>query len=83
MNFLEDVARRVIIEFYHRPVAVIADFVTAHPLTFHVDFVSENVQSKRERLEKQGAFFVEEIKKGDGTHIVMLHASFRMSLQRC
>lgn len=83
MNFLGDATGRVIIEFYHRPDSMITDFTTAHPLTFHVAFVSENAQLDRERLEKQGAAFVEEIKKEDGTHIVMLRDPFGMPLQLC
>jgi catechol 2,3-dioxygenase-like lactoylglutathione lyase family enzyme len=83
MNFLADATGRVIIEFYHRPDAVITDFATEHPLAFHVAFVSENAQSDRERLEKQGALFVEEIKKEDGTHIIMLRDPFGMPLQLC
>ncbi|SRR6056297_430424 len=83
MNFLADTTGRVIIEFYHRPDAVIIDFAIEHPLTFHIAFVSENSQSDRERLEKQGALFVEEIKKEDGTHIVMLRDPFGMPLQLC
>lgn len=83
MTFLADATGRVIIEFYHRPDAVITNFVTAHPLTFHVAFVSENAQRDRERLEKQGAVFMEEIVKEDGTHIVMLRDPFGMPLQLC
>ena len=83
MNFLGDATGRVIIEFYHRSDAVITDFNKEHPLTFHVAFVSENAQSDRERLEKQGAVYVEEIKKEDGTHIVMLRDPFGMPLQLC
>jgi catechol 2,3-dioxygenase-like lactoylglutathione lyase family enzyme len=83
MTFLADATGRVIIEFYHRPDAVITDFVAADPLTFHVAFVSENAQIDRERLEKQGAVFIEEIVKEDGTHIVMLRDPFGMPLQLC
>lgn len=83
MSFLADSTGRVVIEFYHRPDAVITDFTTAHPLTFHVAFVSENAQKDRERLEKERAVFVEELKKEDGTHIVMLRDPFGMPLQLC
>jgi len=83
MNFLADSSGRVIIEFYHRPDAVITDFTQQHPLTFHVAFVSENAQMDRERLEKVQAVFVEEVKKADGTHIIMLRDPFGMPLQLC
>lgn len=83
MNFLADATGRVIMEFYHRPDAAITDFNSEHPLTFHVAFVSNNAQKDRDRLEKQGAVYVEEIKKEDGTHIVMLRDPFGMPLQLC
>jgi glyoxylase I family protein len=83
MNFLADRSGRVIIEFYHRPDAAITDFTQQHSLTFHVAFVSERAQNDRERLEKQGAVFVEEVKKEDGTHIIMLRDPFGMPLQLC
>ena len=83
MNFLADATGRVIIEFYQRTDAKVTDFTKAHPLTFHVAFVSKNAQKDRERLEKQGALFVEEIVKDDGTHIVMLRDPFGMPLQFC
>jgi len=34
-------------------------------------------------LEKHGAVFVEEVKKGDGTQIIMLRDPFGMPLQLC
>lgn len=83
MNFLADTTGRVVIEFYHRPDALITDFNNAHPLTFHVAFVSENAQADRERLVQQGAVYVEEVKKQDGTHIIMLRDPFGMPLQLC
>ncbi len=83
MSFLADSSGRVIIEFYHRPDAVMTDFIKQHPLTFHVAFVSENAQRDRERLEKAKAVFVEEVKKEDGTHLIMLRDPFGMPLQLC
>lgn len=83
MHFLADTTGRVIIEFYHRSDAPITDFNNEHPVAFHVAFVSENAQADRERLERLGAVFVEEIKKEDGTHIAMLRDPFGMPLQLC
>lgn len=83
MHFLADSSGRVIFEFYHRSDAAITDFTLQHPLTFHVAFVSDRAQYDRERLEKQGAVFVEEVKKEDGTHIIMLRDPFGMPLQLC
>ncbi len=83
MNFLADTTGRVIIEFYQRSDAKATDFWNTHPLTFHVAFVSDNAQQDRERLEKRGASFVEEIIKEDGTHIIMLRDPFGMPIQLC
>jgi hypothetical protein len=57
----------VIFEFYYGPGAVITDFALQHPLTFHIAFISNCAQYNWEHLEKQGAVFVEEVKKEEGT----------------
>ncbi|MFH6602709.1 VOC family protein [Maribacter algicola] len=83
MTFLADSSDRVIMELYHRPDESITDFANQHPLTFHVAFISENAQEDRVRLEKQGASFFEEVKKEDGSHLVMLRDPWGMPLQLC
>ncbi len=83
MTFLADSSGRVIMELYHRPDEMITDFAKQHPLTFHVAFVSENAQEDKIRLEKQGASFFEEVKKEDGSHLVMLRDPWGMPLQLC
>lgn len=83
MTFLADSGGRVIIELYHRPDEKITDFGAQHPLTFHLAFVSENSESDKERLIAQGASFVEEVKKDDGSHLIMLRDPWGMPLQLC
>ena len=83
MTFLSDGSGRVIIEFYHRNDELIQDFKERHPLTFHVAFVSENAQKDRERLVKAGASFFEEVRKEDGSHLVMLRDPWGLPLQLC
>jgi hypothetical protein len=83
MTFLADSTGRVFIELYHRPDEMITEFSKQHPLTFHVAFVSENAQEDRLRLEKQGARFVEEVNKEDGSHLIMLRDPWGMPLQLC
>lgn len=83
MTFLSDSTGRVIIELYHRPDETITQFSEQHPLTFHVAFVSENAKKDRSRLEKEKASFVEEVKKEDGTHLVMMRDPWGMPLQLC
>lgn len=83
MTFLADSSDRVILELYHRPDEKITNFPEQHQLTFHVAFVSENAKEDRLRLEKRGASFVEEVKKEDGSHLVMLRDPWGLPLQLC
>tara|TARA_R110001592_G_scaffold138319_1_gene357202 strand:- start:1655 stop:2035 length:381 start_codon:yes stop_codon:yes gene_type:complete len=83
MTFLADSTDRVVIEFYKREDELAEDFSNRHPLTFHVAFVSENVEEDRQRLLKAGASFFEEIFKEDGSHLVMLRDPWGMPLQLC
>ena len=83
MTFLADSSGRVIMELYYRPDEHITNFKTQHPLTFHVAFVSENAERDKARLLEQGALFVEEVKKEDGSLLVMLRDPWGMPLQLC
>lgn len=83
MTFLEDSSGRVILELYHRPDEEITNFKTKHPLTFHMAFVSKNAEKDKIRLLAKGASFVEEIKKADGSHLVMLRDPWGLPLQLC
>lgn len=83
MTFLADSTGRVFIELYHRPDETITEFSKQHPLTFHLAFVSENAQADYLRLEKEGAVFVEEVNKEDGSHLIMLRDPWGMPLQLC
>ena len=62
---------------------MMTNFETQHPLTFHLAFVSENAQEDRERLEVEGATFVEEVRKKDRSHLIMLRDPWGMPLQLC
>ena len=83
MTFFEDSSGRVILELYHRPDEEITNFKVKHPLTFHMAFVSKNAEKDKIRLLDKGACFVEEIKKADGSHLVMLRDPWGMPLQLC
>lgn len=83
MTFLADSSGRVIMELYYRPDEHITNFKTQHPLTFHVAFVSENAEQDKARLLEQGALFVEEVKKEDGSLLAMLRDPWGMPLQLC
>ncbi len=83
MTFLADSGGRVFLELYQRTDATMTNFNMQHPLTFHVAFVSENAQMDADRLIAQGASFVEEVHKEDGSHLVMLRDPWGMPLQLC
>jgi len=83
MTFLADSSDRVILELYQRSDALMTNFEMQHQLTFHVAFVSENAQKDSERLQVHGAIFLEEVKKDDGSHLVMLRDPWGMPLQLC
>lgn len=83
MTFLADSTDRVMMELYHRPDQMMTDFSTQHQLTFHVAFVSENAEYDKDRIIAKGATFVEEVKKADGSHLIMLRDPWGMPLQLC
>ncbi len=83
MTFLADSSGRVMMELYHRPDEVITDFTKQHFLTFHLAFVSENAEGDKDRLITEGATWVEEVKKEDGSHLIMLRDPWGMPLQLC
>ena len=83
MTFLADFGDRVIMELYQRSDALMTAFTAQHQLTFHVAFVSENAQLDSSRLQDEGAIFVEEVHKADGSHLVMLRDPCGMPLQLC
>lgn len=83
MTFLADSGGRVFVELYHRPEEAITDFTKQHFLTFHLAMVSDNAEADKKRLAEVGASFVEEVKKQDGSHLVMLRDPWGMPLQLC
>jgi catechol-2,3-dioxygenase len=83
MTFLADSSKRVFLELYHRPDKENTDFSSQHPLTFHMAFVSTNAEFDTTRLISQGATFVDEVKKADGSHLVMLRDPWGLPLQLC
>ena len=83
MTFMADSTGRVVLELYSREDAKKRNFETEHPLTFHVAFVSEDAENDKQRLVAQGATFLEEVHKPDGSHLVMLRDPWGMPLQLC
>ena len=83
MTFLADESHRVVMELYHRPDAEMTDFKEKHPLTFHMAFISQNAEEDKRRLLAQGASYWDEVKKEDGSHLVMLRDPWGIPLQLC
>lgn len=83
MTFLADSSDRVMLELYYRPDEKITDFTQQHFLTFHLAFVSENAEEAKDKLIAEGATFVAEVKKEDGSHLIMLRDPWGMPLQLC
>jgi catechol 2,3-dioxygenase-like lactoylglutathione lyase family enzyme len=83
MTFLADSSHRVVMELYHRPDAEMTDFKEKHPLTFHMAFISKHAGADKHRLMAEGASFCEEVRKEDGSHLVMLRDPWGIPLQLC
>ena len=73
----------VMIEIYSNKQAPIPDYKSMHPLILHLAFVSENPEADKKRLEKAGAFYQEEVKLPDGTHLVMMRDPWGLAIQFC
>ena len=81
-HFLAD-ENGCMIELYGNKQADIFDYKNMHPLMLHLAFVSENPDNDRERLEKAGASYIEEVKLPDGSHLVMMRDPWGLAIQFC
>lgn len=82
-HFLTDSSGRTVIEIYSNSSAKIADYNIMHPLEFHFAFTVDNVDEVKEKLISTGAKLVEDVRLGDGSHLVMLRDPFGIPLQLC
>lgn len=82
-HFLADETGRTIVELYTNPAASIPDYRAAHPLVFHVAFVSADTAAERARLEAAGASFAASETLPDGTELLMLRDPWGVPLQFC
>jgi glyoxylase I family protein len=80
-TFLADDSGRVILELYSNPAAPYPDFAAAHPLCFHVAFVSEDPAATRVKLVAAGATPAYEEKLPDGSFLIMLRDPWGVPLQ--
>jgi glyoxylase I family protein len=83
MHFLADDSGNTMIEIYNNSAGAVPDYGKMNPLLLHLAFVSENPNSDRQRLEKAGAVFVEEVLPGDGSQLIMMRDPWGLALQLC
>jgi catechol 2,3-dioxygenase-like lactoylglutathione lyase family enzyme len=80
-TFMSDDTGRVIVELYSNPAAPIPDYKAAHPLCFHVAFVSEDPGATRTKLVAAGATQAYEENLPDGSFLIMLRDPWGIPLQ--
>lgn len=80
-SFLSDDTGRVIFEVYTDPRGPVPDYKTAHPVCFHVAFVSDDPSALREKLIEAGGSAAYEETLGDGSFLVMVRDPWGVPLQ--
>ena len=83
IHFVADAAGRTVIEFYSNADDPIPDYRSMHPLRLHVAFAASDPDTAREALIAAGASFVDEMKREDGTRLIMLRDPWGLALQLC
>jgi glyoxylase I family protein len=82
-HFLADASGRVTVEFYTNPASPVPDYPSAHPLSFHMGFFSDNARATQRRLEMAGATLFQEEILADGSVLVMMRDPWGIPLQLC
>jgi hypothetical protein len=82
-HFLADSSGTVMLEIYNNPSDQVPDYRAMHPLLLHIAFVSQDPVADRQRLEKAGASFAEEVVTDDGSHLIMLRDPWGLAIQLC
>jgi len=80
-RFLADQVGNTCIEIYQNTSAEIPDYPNQNPLVYHHAFVVVDLDKTREKLEKVGASFVEEVNPSAGTRLIMLRDPWGVPLQ--
>jgi glyoxylase I family protein len=81
--FLADDTGRLIVELYTRTDAAIPDYAAAHPLCFHLAFVSGDNDTIRAKLVAAGADKGYEETTPDGSRLLMMRDPWGIPLQFC
>lgn len=82
-HFLADDSGLMMIEIYNNPADQVPDYSSMNPLVLHLAFVSDEPEQKKNELIAAGATFVNEVRPGDGSHLVMMRDPWGLPLQLC
>ena len=83
IHFLADAAGRSVIEVYSNDADPFPDYASMHPLRLHVAFATSDPDGSRAALEAAGATYVDEMKRDDGSRLLMLRDPWGLALQLC
>lgn len=81
-HFLAD-GDSTVLEIYCNPPEQVPDYPNMNPLLFHLAFVSADPASDSARLTAAGASFVEDLRKPDGSHLIMMRDPWGLAFQLC
>jgi glyoxylase I family protein len=83
IHFVADAAGRTVIELYSNADDPIPDYRSMHPLRLHVAFATSDPDGARTALVAAGASFVDEMRRDDGTRLLMLRDPWGLAIQLC
>jgi glyoxylase I family protein len=83
IHFLADAAGRSVIELYSNSADALPDYASMHPLRLHIAFAAADPDASRAALVAAGASFIDEIRREDGTRLLMLRDPWGLALQLC
>ena len=83
MTFLADKSGRVFLELYKSTRDPVPDYTQQHPIRTHLAFEVGDPLAERARLEQAGCTFFEEVRKDDGSLLIMMRNPWGVPIQLC
>ena len=81
-RFLSDAGGNMMLEIYHNPPDAVPDYASLNPLSLHIAFMVDDVQTLRQKLVAAGATVHEDVYATDsGDQIVMLRDPWGVPIQ--
>lgn len=81
-RFLSDAGGNMMLEIYHNPPDAVPDYASMNPLSLHIAFMVDDVQTLRQKLVAAGATVHEDVYTTDsGDQIVMLRDPWGVPIQ--